>query len=143
MWISSVSQLVCLCCNFKISFHLFVNRNKVQQRGVQGSESILKQCLSAVRVPEGASVNVYDLIPNRFAEWSRAIWGMQLKALQEPNQNHIPFTYTGFFIDDVEQSNQQSALHGRVMSDWGLQNQIGLWAIVWDFWETLKVINTS
>lgn len=88
-------------------------------------------------------MNVYDLIPNRFAEWSRAIWGMQLKALQEPDQNHDPFTYTGFFIDDVEQNNQQSALHGRVMSDWGLQNQIGLWAIVWDFWETLKVINTS
>lgn len=77
-------------------------------------------------------MNVYDMIPNRFSEWSRAIWGMQLKALQEPDQNHIPFTYAGFFTDDVEQKNQQSALHGRVMSDWGLQNQVCLWAIVWD-----------
>ena len=108
----------------------------MQQRGVKGSEAILKQCLSGVTVPEGASVNVYDLIPNRFSEWSRAVWNMQLEALKNPNQNHTPFTYTGFFIDDVEQKSQESALHGRVMSDWCLQNwfyAFGLLAIVWVF----------
>ena len=69
----------------------------MQQRGVPGVVTILKQCLQGVSIPEGAEVHVFDLTPNRFAEWSRAVWDRQLHNLKNPDACVEKFTYTGYF----------------------------------------------
>eukprot|EP00435_Cladocopium_sp_Y103_P074327 s863_g48.t1 len=60
-----------------------------------------------VSVPEGAEVHVFDLTPNRFAEWSRAVWDRQLHNLKNPDACVEKFTYTGYFLDTQEADSQR------------------------------------
>ena len=96
---------------------MYTNDAKVQQRGVQGAVAILQQCIQGVSLVEGAKVNVFDLTPNRFAEWSRAVWDLQLKHLNSTDTSGPAFTYTGYFTDIEEASQQRKSMHGRAMSD--------------------------
>ena len=89
----------------------------MQQRGVPGAVAILQQCLQGVSVPEGAEVHVFDLTPNRFAEWSRAVWDRQLHNLKNPDAPVEKFTYTGYFVDTEEADSQRKDMIGRGMED--------------------------
>ena len=89
----------------------------MQQRGVPGVVTILKQCLQGVSIPEGAEVHVFDLTPNRFAEWSRAVWDRQLHNLKNPDACVEKFTYTGYFAEPQEADTQRKDMIGRGMED--------------------------
>lgn len=90
---------------------------EVQQRGVKGAVAILQQCLQGVQVPDGCHIHVFDVTPNRFAEWSRAVWDRQLHNLKNPDSPVEKFTYTGYFVDVDEMKSQQKEMLGRAMED--------------------------
>ncbi|CAK9034569.1 Uncharacterized protein SCF082_LOCUS20909, partial [Durusdinium trenchii] len=85
--------------------------HRVQQRGVQAAVAMLQQTLQGITVPTGAKVNVFDLTPNRFAEWSRAVWDRQLSQLKAPDSAAVSFTYTGYFTDMDEVEQQRKTMH--------------------------------
>ena len=90
---------------------------EVQQRGVAGTVAILQSCLAGVTVPEGSQVHIFDLLPNRFAEWSRAVWHLQLEFVGSRQMENLPYTYTGYMLDANEADAMGAATLGRAMKD--------------------------
>ena len=93
---------------------------EVQQRGVPATVAVLEQCIQGLKLPKGTPVHLFDLLPNQFGEWSKAVWKLQLDALNLPSDQvpEVKWTYTGYFTDQGECDAAHSAMAGRAMEDW-------------------------
>ncbi|CAK9032428.1 unnamed protein product [Durusdinium trenchii] len=72
---------------------------RVQQRGIQGCQEIIKGILDGV-ASDGANKKIFvvDMLPNRFNEWGRSIAELQKEQLRT-NQGHEYF-FTAYYCDE-------------------------------------------
>ncbi|CAK9013615.1 Uncharacterized protein SCF082_LOCUS12009 [Durusdinium trenchii] len=97
---------------------------RVQQRGIEASKSIVLKLLDGLQLPEGAPILVVDCMPNRFGEWSQACAQIQLGELLGENKS-VRMHYMGILLaDDVgTMSSLKSSVAGQLMTKWWDQSQ--------------------
>ena len=84
---------------------------------MEGTIQILKQCLTGMNMSDSPQVQIFDLLPNRFAEWSRAAWALQLESLGAGQRETLPYSYTAYSLDAAECDAMRAASKGRAMKD--------------------------
>lgn len=93
------------CCRARVSDLLSLDADRpagpsqrVQQRGVDGTKELLEALAEGLDENARKRIYVLDLLPNRFSEWSRAAWALQLKYLVTPSG--LDWRYLGYLSQD-------------------------------------------
>ena len=86
---------------------------------MDGTLKVFEACVQGMKLPEETTVYAFDLLPNQFGEWSRAVWQLQKAELRSSADQKpaVKWRYAAYFTDSTDCNSMDSAMAGRAMQE--------------------------